>query len=350
MKQGGRNRILIFNVNWIGDVLFSTPVIRNIRLNYPDSFIACIITGRCYPVLKDNPHLDEVIIFDEKDRHRGVLAKLSFIRSLRRKGFDTVFLLHRSFSRAFLCWLAGIKERIGYNTAKRAFILTKGIKMPGKDSLHRIDFYLNIIEQAGLRVEDRYTEIFLSEEDRQAADEFLRHEGITSGDFLVVINPAGNWMPKRWPCGHWKRLADRLIKEFQARLIISGGLQDVPLARQIRQASGGKAIIACGVLNLRQFAALSKKADVFISADSGPLHIANSAGAKKIIALFGPTHPSITGPYPLKNVIILNKDIGCKVPCYEVNCPDNRCMSVIDVEDVIRRVSLLRGKQGTGAA
>ncbi|MCK9604707.1 MAG: glycosyltransferase family 9 protein, partial [Candidatus Omnitrophica bacterium] len=148
-------RILIFNVNWLGDVLFSTATIRNVRRNYPESYIACIIPSRCYPILKGNPYLDEVIIFDEKDRHKGILAKLNFISMLKNKKFDTVFLLHRSFSRALICRLAGIEQRIGYNTKKRSFLLTKKINMPKQDSLHRIDFYLNVIEKAGLRVEDR---------------------------------------------------------------------------------------------------------------------------------------------------------------------------------------------------
>src|SRR3989338_4850837 len=114
-------RILIFNVNWLGDVLFSTATIRNIRRNFPDSFIACVIPSRCYPILKDNPHLDEIIIFDEKDRHRGVLSKLDFVKSLREKKFDTVFLLHRSFRRALICRLAKIPQRFGYYTRKRGF-------------------------------------------------------------------------------------------------------------------------------------------------------------------------------------------------------------------------------------
>src|SRR3990167_7032488 len=126
-------RILIFNVNWLGDVLFSTAAVRNIRRNFPDSFIACVIPSRCYPVLKGNPHLDEIMIFDEHDRHKSVLPKLSFVRQLKSKKFDTVFLLHRSFSRTLICRLAGITERIGYYTRKRAFLLTKKIPPPKKD-------------------------------------------------------------------------------------------------------------------------------------------------------------------------------------------------------------------------
>ena len=113
MIKTQEKRILIFNVNWLGDVLFSTAVIRNIRRNFPNSFIACVIPSRCYLILKGNPNLDEIIIFDEKDRHAGFFAKVKFIRYLRRKKFDLVFLLHRSFTRALICRLAGIKEIIG---------------------------------------------------------------------------------------------------------------------------------------------------------------------------------------------------------------------------------------------
>jgi lipopolysaccharide heptosyltransferase II len=338
-------RILIFNVNWLGDVLFSTPTIRNIRRNFPDSFIACIVPSRCYPILKGNPHLDEIIIFDERDRHKSVLAKLRFIRFLKNKRFDIVFLLHRSFSRAFICRLAGIPERIGYSTKKRSFLLTKKITSPPKDSLHRIDYYLNIIEKAGLKIEDRYPEFFISEQDQKFVENFLNKklrdlpltlaQARTKDSFLVAINPGGNWLPKRWPKEYWTILADKLISEFGAKVIITGGFDDIKDTAEIKGLMKGKPIVTCGVFNLKQFGALCKKLDLFITADSGPLHIANAVSTKRIIALFGPTKTSITGPYPLKNVVILSKDVGCKIPCYVVGCMDNRCMKAITVDDVI---------------
>ncbi|MDP3732674.1 MAG: glycosyltransferase family 9 protein, partial [Candidatus Omnitrophota bacterium] len=85
-----------------------------------------------------------------------------------------------------------------------------------------------------------------------------------------------------------------------------------------------------------------KRLDLFITADTGPLHIANAAGTKRIIALFGPTSPEITGPYPLKNTVILSKDVGCKVPCYVVNCKDNRCMKAITPEEVIKEIKQIK--------
>jgi len=334
-------RILIFNVNWLGDVLFSTAAIRNIRRNYPGSYIACVIPSCCHPVLKDNPYLDEVIIFDERDRHKGMLAKLNFVSLLRGRKFDTVFLLHRSFSRALICRLAGINQRIGHSTKKRSFLLTQKIIPPKKDSLHRIDYYLDVLEKAGLRIEDRYLDFFFLLSDESQVEDFLSRNSIGKNDFIIALNPGGNWLPKRWPVEYWAQLADRLISETGAKVIITGSVSDSRLASQIKEEMKQAPLIACGILNIKQLGALAKRASLFITADTGPLHIANAVGAKKIIAIFGPTSKEITGPYPSVNVVILQKDVGCPIPCYKVDCRDNRCMKAIAPEDVLREVKKL---------
>lgn len=341
-KESCPKRILIFNVNWLGDVLFSSAAIRNIRRNYPDGYLACIIPSRCYLMLKDNPYLDEVIIFDEKDRHKGMLPKLNFISLLKAKKFDAVFLLHRSFSRALICRLAGIPERIGHYTKKRSFLLTKKIIPPKKDSLHRIDYYLDLIENAGLRIEDRYLDFFFTPLDEKHADDFLSKNSVDKGDFIAVINPGGNWLLKRWPVDYWAQLADKLINQMGLKVIITGSASDLKLAGQIKEKMKEAPLIACGILNIKQLGALAKRAGLFITADTGPLHIANAVGCKNIIAIFGPTSKEVTGPYPSTNVVVLQKDVGCLIPCYKVNCKDSRCMKAVSPGDVLAEVKKMR--------
>lgn len=336
-----KKRILIFNVNWLGDVLFSSAVIRNIRYNYPDSFIACVIPSRCNPVLKDNPYLDQIINFDEKGRHKGLLGKLKFVKLLKSKNFDIVFLLHRSFSRALICRLARIPERIGYLTKKREFLLTKKIVAPDRDSMHRIDYYLTIIREAGLKIKDRHTDFIISALDKKFVEAFLKSNSLEAKDFLVGINPGGNWMPKRWPVQQWAKLCDALISGFGYKVIITGSSLDTSLVNKIKQAMQEKPLVAAGSLDLKQMGALCARLGLFITADTGPLHIANAVGAKKIIALFGPTHPAITGCVPADNAVIIQKDSGCKIPCYIVDCVDNRCMKAITAEDVIKKIKEL---------
>ena len=128
-------------------------------------------------------------------------------------------------------------------------------------------------------------------------------------------------------------------------MIITGSHADIPLTEEIKRLMQTKPVIGTGILNLKQLAALCRKLDLYISADSGPLHIATAAGCPKIIALFGPTSTEVTGPCPLKNVIIIQKATGCRIPCYTVNCQDNRCMRAITVQDVFTAAAkIIRAK------
>ena len=239
-----------------------------------------------------------------------------------------------------MTFFAGIPQRIGYTSAKRAFLLTKKIPPPKKDSCHRIDYYLGVVEKAGLKVEDRYLEFFTDDMDEKFVDKFLKSEGIDKKDIVIGINPGGNWLPKRWPKEYFARLCDRLIGDLRAKIVLLGSESDRSLAKEIAREMKEKPIIAAGKFNLKQLAVFLRKTDLFVSADTGPLHIANAVGAKNIIALFGPTCINITGPYPLTSVILLQKDAGCIIPCYKVDCKDNRCMKAITPQDVIDKIKL----------
>ena len=130
-------RILIIEVNWLGDILFTTPAIRAVRESNPGSYIACLAVERCAELLGQNPNIDEVIVLDEKGRHRSVAGKLRLINELRAKQFDTAISLHRSMSRMLIAALAGIPRRIGYSTLKRGWLLTDAVKMP-REEPHRV--------------------------------------------------------------------------------------------------------------------------------------------------------------------------------------------------------------------
>ncbi|MFC1594381.1 lipopolysaccharide heptosyltransferase II [Candidatus Omnitrophota bacterium] len=329
-------KILLVNVNWLGDVLFSTPVIKALKKAYPESKLACMVVPRCREVLDGNPYIDEIILFDEKTLHRNIFKRLKFINSLRKKQFTKAFILHRSLTRALIVFLAGIPERIGYNTKKRGFLLTKKIALPGSD-MHRSDQYLNVIESYGISVEDRTYDFFVSDDNRAYAEKLFREAGIAENDFVVVINPGGNWDPKRWLKENFAAVADQLIQRYHAKVIIAGATKDIALAWQIRDLMQEQPILITGKTTLKQLAAAMQKAHVVISADSGPAHIASAVGAG-VIMLFGPTLPKITGPRGKNKVVVLHKDLGCSLPCYDSSCVDYRCMKAIMPEDVLHHV------------
>ncbi|OIO78911.1 MAG: lipopolysaccharide heptosyltransferase II [Candidatus Omnitrophica bacterium CG12_big_fil_rev_8_21_14_0_65_43_15] len=318
-------RILIAEVNWLGDVLFSTPFIRAVRNNFPDAHIACMIMPRIREILEGNPYINEIITYDEKN--------------LKKRKFDMAFLLHRSFSRALAMYMAGIPERIGYYTFKRSLLLTEKPKPPDALSMHRAEFYLGLAKSVGLKTDNKGCDFFISKQDSVWAATVIQ-----PGRKTVIFNPGGNWMPKRWSKENFIELGRILLSEFKdnIRIVLSGSAKDVELAQEINSALQNKAIITCGKTTLKQSAALFKKSDLVISADSGPLHIAVSVGAKAI-AIFGPTSLKITGPYKADKdrVVTFCKDMDCRIPCYNDKCADYKCMAAITPKEVFETAKRL---------
>lgn len=336
-------RILVINVNWIGDVLFSTPFIRAVREAYPEGYIACLLHPRCKEMLESNPRLNEIIIYDEEGVHKRLLGKLKLINILRKKRFDVAFILHRSFTKALMATLAGVKERIGYPAKRRAMLLTGQVEEPGEE-IHKVEYFLKIAKAYGITAKSRSYEFFINETDRNFIKDFLRTSGVSEKDILVVLCPGGNWDPKRWPKENFARIGDALAERFGAKIVISGAKKDVSLAREIEGMMTAKPIISCGKTSLKELGALLERANLVIANDTGPMHIAVSQKTKTI-ALFGPTSPKITGPYGDGDYRVISKYEECEIPCYDFTCTDNKCMGAIKVDDVLKESTDLLGLQ-----
>jgi len=333
-------RILIVNVNWVGDVLFSTPFIRSLREANPDAYIACLLHPRCSQMLEKNPRLDEIIIYDEEGAHRGLIGKMRLILSLRKKRFDTAFVLHRSFTKALITYMAGIPERIGYPTKGRGKILTRAVEEPDEE-LHKVEYFLNIARAVGIRPSDVSYEFFVDDTDRRSVAGLLAREGVTDKDIAVVLCPGGNWDPKRWPKERFASLGDLLAEKTGARIVISGAKKDEALSREIQGMMKSRPVVTAGKTSLGQLGALLERANLVIANDTGPMHMAVAMKAKTI-ALFGPTSPRLTGPYGKGAYRVItgtagSKRPGCEVPCYDVACTENICMADISVADVLSK-------------
>jgi lipopolysaccharide heptosyltransferase II len=333
-------RILIVNVNWVGDVIFSTPFIRAVREAHPGAYIACLLHPRCTEMLEANPHLNEIIVYDEDRKHKGLIGKIALIMALRKKRFDMAFLLHRSFTKALITFLAGIPKRVGYPTKNRGGILTKVVEAPD-EAQHKVEYFLNIARAVDIRMGDVSYEFFVEDADRRFVRELLAGEGIGDKDPVVVLCPGGNWDPKRWPRENFASLGDLLSEKTGARIVISGAPKDAALAESILALMKHRPVIAAGRTTLKQLGALLERANLVIANDSGPMHIAVAVKARTI-ALFGPTSPLLTGPYGKGNYRIIVgkppvKDPACEVPCYDVTCNKSMCMADICVADVLSK-------------
>ena len=334
------HKILIFNVNWLGDIVFTSPFIRAVREAFPGSHIACVAVPRCTEILEANPRINKLITFDENGPEKTLFGKLRFALRLRKEKFNIAFILHRSKTRAFITFMAGIKERVGYDTKRRGFLLTKRLRVPEKIP-HRVEYFLQLAKAAGADTSKKDYEFFITESDKKRSVRILEQAGVNANDRIVALNPGGNWNPKRWPAERFAELADSLVEKYGVAILITGAKKDMALADKISAGMKNKAISICGKTAIRELASVFKKVRLVISGDSGPMHIAVGVEAN-VVALFGPTSADITGPYGKGNYIILKKDVGCPVPCYDLACKDNKCMKAISVDDVLNAIK----KQG----
>lgn len=334
-------KILVVNVNWIGDVIFSSPVFKALKAAYPAAKISCLAVPRVREILECVPDVDEIIVYDEDGIHKSFWAKIKLIYALSQRHFDAAFLLHRSLTRALFVFWAGIPRRIGYDTKNRGPFLTHKIKAPDEREVHRADYYFNILESFGVPVSERESLLTVPAESEKEISVVLKNHDIAQEDYLVVIHPGGNWDLKRWPVPNFTLLIEQLMNDGNVKVAVSGAGQDIPLAETIVSGLRRKPVMLAGTINLKQLIALMKRANCVVSADSGPLHIAGSVGSNTV-GIFGPTRPEITGPRGRGRSIILQYDVGCnRRACYHLACPDNTCMqavSVAKVMDAIRQV------------
>lgn len=322
-------RILIVSVNWLGDAIMLTPACK--ALKRVPSYVAVAAHPRIVEVFNASPYVDETIAFDERGAEKSVAARISFARKLGEKKFDTVFLVHRSFTRALICMAAGIPRRIGFARAKTFFVVNDPVT-PDRHIRHRQDAYLDLFEKAGVALQDKMPEVFVPAEAVGRSKVFFSQ--IPKGKFLVGVNVSANWEMKRWEEANWAQLCDRLVRELDCTIVFIGAPRDKGTVDAVRGQMKESSVDLCGKTSITELAAAMQHIDLFISGDSGPAHLSAAMGASTLV-LFGPTDPEVTGPRG-KRVTIITAPRGtdCVIPCYDEACRDARCMKAISGEAV----------------
>jgi len=327
-------RILVTEVNWLGDSILTTPVFKALKESFPSSYVGVMTVERVADIFLANSYIDEVIIFDEKKTHRSFLSKMKFISFLKKKRFDTVFLIHRSFTRALICFLAGIKNRIGFRRFKNIFVVNRQIS-PSSKTMHRQDQYFYLFEKYGIEIKDRNPMVSVSDNSRNNI--FPKIKDLKDNySYIVGINPSANWKLKRWPEENFSFLSDRLVKELNCAVVLIGAKKEKQIVDAVIRHMSQTVYDFCGMTNLSELEVLIENFDVFISNDSGPAHLAAALGMNTLV-LFGPTSSDITSPRG-SAVKVISKDTDCRIPCYNLQCKDNKCMRAIDVDEVFIEV------------
>lgn len=330
-------KILIFTKNWLGDLLFQYPAIEIIRETYPSAEIFCAAPARCRGMLEAHPAVNKVLVFDEKKEHRSWWKRVQFAFQLRKEGCDQVYLFHRSRTRAFLTFLAGIPERFGYANRGESRFLTKAVAEP-QEPLHQVNYFLYLVSQCGLPgAGERKYRFYFSSKAEVAAKRLLEKYQLSEKQFLC-FHLGANWAPKRWPISHFAELADNLHDKWHLPVAVTGAPEDLELFRDLhRRTKKARIVSLIGQTTLEELGAVFSFSLAVISGDSGPMHIASGSGAS-VLALFGPTDPALTGPRGTGETAVLRHvPAGLSVPWYG-EFPEGGWLEHIRPEEVLEEI------------
>jgi|Deesub1362B_J571_1020462.scaffolds.fasta_scaffold00061_85 heptosyltransferase-2 len=348
------NRIFIRGVNWIGDAVMTLPALRCIRNAFKEEEIYLMVKKWVSEVFLHNPHINHIIEY--RDEYKGVKGKILASRTLKKYSFSKAIVLQNAFDAAALVYLSGIPERIGYNRDARGFLLTKAIEINEKTKrLHHTLYYLNLLKEDGIDTVYCHPWIYLTLQERMDAQrklEVLRRP-------IVVLNPGATYgSAKRWPTEYFSRLAEMVINRLEGSIVITGSQAEQIVTEEILKGLKERDSIMnlTGRTSLRQLIGILSQADVVITNDSGPMHLAYAVGTP-LVAIFGSTDPELTGPPSFVDPLavglnsriefdiparVLFKKVECS-PCFERDCRKGEplCLKKISPEEVFETITNL---------
>jgi heptosyltransferase-2 len=340
------NRILVRGTRWIGDAVMTVPALRALRQIFPHAHIVLSAGAWAEGLFLDADFIDELCLANATEDAGRLHAVWHEAQSWRVGDYELVVLFQNSFASALTASLARIPRRIGYATDGRGFLLTESLPVPAwKNERHEIFYYLNIIAE----IEHRFTgKVFhgnrvpeamldVSPERQTAAQQLLRHHGVEITDSsarpLVILCPGStNSRAKRWHAESYAALADRLIEDTNATILLIGAQAEREVSKEVAAFMQHRPVVLTGETTLAETVAVMSLASLVISNDTGPAHIAGAL-SRPTLVLFGPTNPTTTCPFSQTAEIIREPPLCA--PCMLRDCPiDHRCMTRITPERV----------------
>ncbi|HEX9007179.1 MAG TPA: glycosyltransferase family 9 protein [Bacteroidota bacterium] len=294
----GIKSVLVVDLNFLGDMLFSSPVYRALHQQLPGARVESLVYEFCRPALAANPYVDRI----HTVRRAGLGAQLVAALRMRRQRYDLILQLNTSLRVNLLIWLMRGRYRLGYNYAHRGAPCNIRVEIPFRTARrgNRVDECLGLLEQAfGWTVAERGMIFRPRAEALARADAFLHAQGVRPGELLIAMhaNSRQDWTARRWPADRFAALAGRLIREKQARIVLTGSAGDLPYLETLAGMIDvpGQVVMAAGALSLSETAALLQRVMLFITINTGPMHLA-VAQDTPTVAIIGGTPAEVVYP------------------------------------------------------
>jgi len=340
--------ILLVRLRLIGDVVFTTPIIRALRRHYPDARLTYLVEPAAAPVLRQNPHLNDLLVIPRRRGVRRVADDVFVARELRRRRFDVAIDLHGGPRAAWFTWASGARRRIGYAMPGRAWMYTDPVRRaPDLGSRHSVENQWDLLSSLGIAPPtplDDGTEMRADAEAAVRVEQRLRMLGLSPAHPIVVLHVSAGNPFRRWPESSFVALIAALVnRDSSRRVLITSGPSDAAAALRVaaeaRRLLGPLAVAVpdAGEFDLAELHALTARAAVYIGGDSGPVHIASTTRAP-IVELLGPTMAGRSRPWRDPRWYAETVDAGelpCR-PCAQRHCVpgDFRCLTRISADQV----------------
>lgn len=330
MNEPGK--VIIRATNWLGDSVITIPAVRAVRQVCPSASISLIAPRAFTDLWENEPSVDRVIPIS---RPTPLGEKLRLIRLLRSGRYDLGVLFPNSFESALWFYLGGVHSRLGYVKCGRGMLLNRRFSPPEIGG-HQVRHYLDLVRALGDFTVEPRPSVRVPENARRRADELLDGFGLEEGETLIGINPGAAYgEAKCWPRDSFAGLIKILCDRLGARIIVVGSASERGQAESLRSGMEQKVFNVAGKTSIMQLAAVAQRCSVFVTNDTGPMHLACAVGTP-VVAIFGPTDPEATGP--LGESVIVREKVDC-APCMKRECPtDHRCMTAISSEEVYQAV------------
>ncbi len=339
-------RVLVRTPNWLGDIVMALPVLVAMRAHFSGDILAAGVPGAFAPLLAAVPAVDEVVPL-RRDGRRGWRALDAEAVTMRRGRFDVAVLLPNSFGAAWAARRAGIRERWGFATQGRRPLLTRAVSRPRRRTppLHQVAYYQQLMR--GLDIEPvAPAPRLVAPLDMVAGARSLLV--LAGGDrirpMVGIVPGAAYGHAKRWFADRYARVADRLVQELGASVVLLGSAHDRDAGYAIESSlaaadgtgPGPGVVNLIGRTDLSQLIGTLACCCAVVSGDSGSMHLAAALGVP-VTAIFGPTDDRVTAPVGSHEV--LTHPVWCR-PCFLRDCPiDHRCMTGITEDRAFRAVA-----------
>lgn len=326
--------LLIILTGSLGDVTRGLCLVKPLKTFWPQRPVIWLVEAKWAGLLKLNPYLDELIIF-QRSAKPAVLSQLK--TRLRSRHFHTSLDLQRIFKSGFLTWLAGARLKLGFNrkNAKEFNWLFNNRHIPYfPDTLPKLEHYLKFLDYMGVP----YPAVPDFGLDRELMATMLPPALAATNRPYAVLAAGSSWPSKDWYAAGYRELAQYLHETYGLHSVITGDKSQTGIAKAIMADQPAYVTDLTGQTGLPQLAAVLSRAQVAIGPDSGAGHIAAATGTP-YISLFGPTSPARTAPYGFEHLVV-RLNMACS-PCYKKNCPDNQCMRQIGLKDIKPKLEMI---------